>query len=439
MIPPRLWFHIGVITAAVVLAMVMPGRKWLLSSATEQVHVSKFTTEANSTPSTLSSRHQDAKQHLLHQLQRPEGEFSQYHPRYRLLAALHGFYRYRTIALNDLNTIKDRYNSISKEQQGLIENSIKYNEKIRRTEQLIDENDKVAQKIVDYGLEYYNINFSELQSFINDVESAGHSAERVSVLQALKHYVRDWAPEGEHERISSFPQILGTLEMLYPERNASNPLQVLVPGSGLGRLAHNIAGLNGFEVIANEWSTFMNLAYRYVTSPKAAAANSSTVYPYIDWWSHQPTTEELFRPVTFPAVSIDPSSVVLVEGDFTREFEKPCDNGKFDVIVTLFFIDTARNILTYIETIHRLLKPGGIWINLGPFLYGSAPYLQLSLDETISVAEAAGFEFKDTDSQYGELSLPNKKARQMEAPYGFNNNTLSKNAYRAQFWVASRR
>lgn len=81
---------------------------------------------------------------------------------------------------------------------------------------------------------------------------------------------------------------------------------------------------------------------------------------------------------------------------------------------------------------------GGIWINLGPLLYGSAPFLQLSLDEIIDLAQAVGFEFRDTDSQFGDISLPGRKVRQMEAPYGFNKNALSKNAYWAQFWVAVR-
>ena len=40
-----------------------------------------------------------------------------------------------------------------------------------------------------------------------------------------------------------------------------------------------------------------------------------------------------------------------------------------DVVVTSFFLDTAHNVLDYIELIHQILKPGGHWINLGPLLY----------------------------------------------------------------------
>ena len=33
--------------------------------------------------------------------------------------------------------------------------------------------------------------------------------------------------------------------------------------------------------------------------------------------------------------------------------------------VTCFFLDTARNVVEYLQTIHGLLKPGGLWINCG--------------------------------------------------------------------------
>lgn len=39
--------------------------------------------------------------------------------------------------------------------------------------------------------------------------------------------------------------------------------------------------------------------------------------------------------------------------------------GSWDVCVTCFFLDTARNVVEYLETIHGLLKPGGLWINCG--------------------------------------------------------------------------
>ena len=39
--------------------------------------------------------------------------------------------------------------------------------------------------------------------------------------------------------------------------------------------------------------------------------------------------------------------------------------GKWDAVVTCFFIDTAKNIVDYLETIYKILKKGGVWINAG--------------------------------------------------------------------------
>lgn len=36
---------------------------------------------------------------------------------------------------------------------------------------------------------------------------------------------------------------------------------------------------------------------------------------------------------------------------------------------TLFFIDTAHNVLDYLDQIYRSLVPGGWWINEGPLLW----------------------------------------------------------------------
>lgn len=42
-----------------------------------------------------------------------------------------------------------------------------------------------------------------------------------------------------------------------------------------------------------------------------------------------------------------------------------CWTDSWDCVATCFFIDTAHNVLDYVETIWKILKPGGVWINLG--------------------------------------------------------------------------
>ncbi len=43
--------------------------------------------------------------------------------------------------------------------------------------------------------------------------------------------------------------------------------------------------------------------------------------------------------------------------------------GTFDAVATCFFIDTAHNVVHYLQIIAQLLRPGGAWVNLGPLLY----------------------------------------------------------------------
>jgi hypothetical protein len=176
---------------------------------------------------------------------------------------------------------------------------------------------------------------------------------------------------------------------------------------------------------------YMNTAYRYLQS--RTELNSVSIYPFVDSLSHHATTDDLQRKVTAP--DIEPhASVLLVEGDFTTIFTG--QESQYDVIATHFFIDTARNLMSYFDTIERLLKPGGYWINFGPLLYGTGPFVQLSLDEILTVVEQMGFEFQDLNEQCGNLTFEGKKVRWKEAEYGFNVRALTKSAYKAQAWVA---
>ncbi|KAE8154287.1 N2227-like protein-domain-containing protein [Aspergillus avenaceus] len=377
-----------------------------------------------------TSRQEEEYSRLQHRLQRSTGKWDSSHPRHRLLTALHGYHRYRERNLVETKKWRDWYKKAPKRQRSMVESAVKYTRKLNAVDHLLETNERLAHDIVEYGLRFYNVSRAELEAFIKENEKQGVNTDRTSVSQAMKHFVRDWSSDGLDERQEGFPCVLGTLGNM--SRTAAQPLRVLVPGAGLGRLVYEIDALGGFDVTMNEWSAYMNLAHRYMTS--LSGVNSVSFHPYIDWWSHHATTADMQRSVSFPDRLTTPS-VLSVEGDFTTAF---AGDGGYDVIVTFFFIDTARNLVSYLETIHRLLRPGGKWINLGPLLYGSAPFLQLSLDEIIMLSEQIGFRFEDTDASCGVTTVPGMKARGLEVSYGRNGQGLSKNAYQAQFWVAAR-
>ncbi|KAJ8111501.1 hypothetical protein OPT61_g5919 [Boeremia exigua] len=379
-----------------------------------------------------SPRHRQEKAHLVKRMDRKTGKWDRIHPRHRLLEALYGFSKYRERNMVELDKWRTMYASVGKAQKKTLAKVVNYKKKLNDIEEMIYTDEVLVKAIIANAIAFYGIEPKELDAYIKEAEAAGRVADRISPFQTLKHFVRDWADEGSKERADAFPCLLNTLTNLKPSSPAAPPLNILLPGSGVGRLGTEVANLGGFEVTLNEWSMYMNIGYRFLFAPGVSAATPATMHPFIDGLSHHATTTDLLRAVTFPNSAPNPD-VLLVEGDFNTAFHTR--EGHFDVIVTHFFIDTARNLMTYFDTIHRLLKPGGKWVNLGPLLYGTGPFVQLSLDEIVAVVEEMGFEFEDLGEDCGALTFEGKKVRWTEAEYGFNGKALTRNAYKAQVWM----
>lgn len=437
-----------------------------------QVHQTILTVSENaSLPTGPARTERNVKEieRLLQRVSRKHGRWNEHHPRHRLLEALRGFSSYAQLQQAELDRLQNLYGHASKQQRALLEREIGYGKRFTRVSELIARNQELCDAAVRNALEFYQVDRGELNSHIEQMKTAGRPADRVSVSQALKHLVRDWSAEGVNERDAAIPCILRALSEISAGRPGNDePLRVALPGAGLGRLGHEVSQLPGkkngnpgqrsgkvpikscmllihkihaagFEVTNNEWSMYQNVVYRFLentTSSNSPGGAGGVHYPFIDSWSHHKTALDMLRPVPFPDIPLNSGAVVLVEGDFTTVFAD--STASFDVVVTHFFIDTARNIMTYLDTIFRILKPGGYWVNFGPLLYGSAPFVQLSLEDIVTVAKAMGFEFQEAPETCGAASLPGKKVRGVEAVYGFDSRALTKNAYDAQFWVARR-
>lgn len=191
------------------------------------------------------------------------------------------------------------------------------------------------------------------------------------VQSTLKQFMRDWSGEGAAERHACYDPILSELLRTYPDSNSRSEVRVLVPGAGLGRLAFEIAKL-GFNSEGNEFSLFMLVASNFVLN-KCKAVNSYKIYPWIHQVNNNLRTDDMTRHISFPDVDpnelIEDSSFSMTAGDFLEVYADVEYAGAFDCIVTCFFIDCAHNINDFIELIHKILKPGGRWINFGPLLY----------------------------------------------------------------------
>lgn len=191
----------------------------------------------------------------------------------------------------------------------------------------------------------------------------------------------------------------------------------------------------------NELSFFMTLPLRFLLSPKTTTTiNQHVVRPYAHWFSHQLSNDSLFRSVNFPdVVPRLATNFRLIEQDFL-ELKVPPGNPStiqstagFDYIVTLFFIDTSLDAFKTMNQIYTLLRPGGIWINLGPLLWtgGAQSKVELSLEEVLQAAHEIGFVVEN-----GVGTSRSRKT--VECEYTGDKNAMMRWTYKAEFWVATK-
>ncbi|CAN6465217.1 unnamed protein product [Victoria cruziana] len=250
----------------------------------------------------------------------------------------------------------------------------------------------------------------------------------------LRSIVRDWAAEGHKERDQCYKPILDELNRLFPDRSTSSPPSCLVPGAGLGRLALEISCL-GFISQGNEFSYYMMICSSFILN-HTQMAREWTIYPWVHSNCNSLSDSDQLRPVEFP--DLHPASAGITEGfsmcagDFVEVYNEPSHEGAWDSVVTCFFIDTAHNIVEYIEVISKILRDGGVWINLGPLLYHFADAygpdemsIELSLDDV-----------KRVSLHYG-LELEMEKT--IKTTYTANPKSMMQNWYFTAFWIMRRR
>ncbi|KAK9155307.1 hypothetical protein Sjap_002787 [Stephania japonica] len=251
----------------------------------------------------------------------------------------------------------------------------------------------------------------------------------------IRNIVRDWAQEGWREREQCYKPILEELDRLFPSRSTDSPPCCLVPGAGLGRLALEISCL-GFISQGNEFSYYMMICSSFILN-HAQMAGEWTIYPWIHSNCNSISDKDQLRPVSIP--DIHPASAGITEGfsmcggDFVEVYSDTSQKGAWDAVVTCFFLDTAHNIVEYIEIISNILRVGGVWINLGPLLYHFADAFgtedEMSIELSLEDVKKAAF-------HYG-FHLEREKT--IETTYTTNPRSMMQNRYYAAFWTMIKR
>ncbi|KAM6363037.1 carnosine N-methyltransferase [Pluvialis apricaria] len=304
---------------------------------------------------------------------------------------INAFRYYGTNMHERVNRTERQFKSLPANQQSLLPQFLPHLDKIRKC---IDHNQEILQTIVNDCVHMF-----ENKEYGEDGRgkiTPASTFDMDKLKSTLKQFVRDWSEEGKPERDSCYQPIISEIVKNFPkERWDFSKVNILVPGAGLGRLAWEIAML-GYACQGNEWSLFMLFSSNFVLN-RCSEINSCKLYPWIHQFSNNRRSADQIRPIYFP--DVDPHSLPsgsnfsMTAGDF-QEIYSECNT--WDCIATCFFIDTAHNVIDYIDTIWKILKPGGIWINVGPLLYhfenlGNELSIELSYEDIKNVILQYGF------------------------------------------------
>jgi hypothetical protein len=260
-----------------------------------------------------------------------------------------------------------------------------------------------------------------------DRETEGYDTAK----QVIHHTARDWTLGASPCRELTNGWIvnalventLATIKTRTEDRTSA--LRVLVPGAGLGRVAYDIAtcgslmeeaGIN-VHVEANDSSVTMALAtksvleiiqqqpvqqyqiYPFVSDPQRNEIDSAKrfemeLFPDFDAFESYQTYNDVFKGENNDAETALLPNLSYTVGDFVSTYSRNAKQGKYDVIATSFFLDTATNIYQYIMIMKHLLHSSevSLWINCGPVQWHPCALLRPTVDELRDMLEASGFE-----------------------------------------------
>ena len=318
-----------------------------------------------------------------------------------LRSIVSAFFNYQIDSLRDVTRMERDFKSIG--EKYLKKLSFNYIERIEKLKHAIFQNYTFLLKIAD---PYKNM-FKLYKASSGEVLMEPLIVEGKDIIKmrsTLRLFIRDWAIDGIDERNSTYKPILNELKNYFKDKSKKdfeNGINVLVPGAGLGRLMYEIAKL-GFKSQGNEFSYYMLLCSNYIFN-NTTKENEFVIQPLIHSFSNVYDEEAPFRKVMIPDENLaeelsktETGEMSMVAGEFCRVYKEKINF--FDSVVTCYFIDTANNIIEYIETIYNILKIGGLWINFGPLLYHytdniNEVSIELSWNEVKNIINGFGFEF----------------------------------------------
>lgn len=342
----------------------------------------------------------------------------------------------------------------------------------------IDENADIADAIVDLALQTVGLQSPEDGSPNTDWHNSARAQDLNKAHSTVRQFWRDWSLEGYTAEVKPILDLVlqdlkGWLAVRPHEAN------ILVPGAGLGRLMFELC-LRGFNVEGNELSYHQLFASHFILN-STQHAGQFVLHPNITTFTNHRSRSAQLAAVSVP--DIHPSSTMLEQsrlaeqdktgetpapgqmnmtaGDFITSYGKDSSREQFDAVVTVYFLDTAPNVLRYIETIRNCLRDQGVWINVGPLLWHFDDRIvdnqnmrsgrdeedvdmRLNAREGDGIAEPGSVELTDEELQalvvkMGFEIVKYEQRQACEGGYISDPASMLQSLYRNSHWVAKKR
>ena len=271
------------------------------------------------------------------------------------------FYYYKNNSLKDAKKIENDFKSIDSKFLNLLSFDIK--ERINKINKGLEINSIFLNLIIEPYISE-EIKHSEYNKNKNNINK---------LISTLKLFIRDWSIDGKKERELVYSPIINEFKNYFMNNNLNKKdIKILIPGTGLGRLQYEISKL-GFNTVGIEVSYFMLLCTNFLFNKNNKInKNLYLIQPLIHNFNNIYKEDDPFKNILIPDEDLSNELINncgelnIIPGDFLSSFN---ELNYWDCIVTSFFIDTANNIIEFIEKIYKILKKNGVWINCGPLLY----------------------------------------------------------------------
>ncbi|OJJ50075.1 hypothetical protein ASPZODRAFT_128685 [Penicilliopsis zonata CBS 506.65] len=391
-----------------------------------------------------------------------------------LFAALDSFRQYRRTA--HLNTTHRRrqafYALPSAHWQLLAEAPFSLLDTLNRVDDAIDVNADIADAVLATGLQSFGLPADpstdpkqEATTTTTNWHDTATAADVQKAHSTIRQFFRDWSAEGAPERAVCYEPVLRALTAEF-DPGVRSSTHILVPGAGLGRLVFELCRA-GFAAEGNEISYHQLLASSWVLNHTAGPRQHS-LYPFALHFSNLHSREQQLQVVQIPdvhpatemvaaAAAAETSentnipafgSMSMSAADFVVLYSSEAQREAFDAVATVFFIDTAPNLIRYLEAIRHCLKPGGVWVNVGPLLWhfedrgshkhdgdghshsdqgiGEPGSVELTEEEVLHLIERMGFRLEQRQAAVERPSCG----------YIQDRDSMLLNLYRPSYWVA---